>query len=99
MAKITTTPVVRVPGFSRDELREVDRAARLHRLSRAGYIRLVVLSVAQGRTVLNMTQERIRDASDASRAIGVSRTTPGGVTAAPGASNSLVRSFDPDATP
>lgn len=81
----TAQPVVRVPGYSRDELRDIDRQAKLWRLSRAAWIRLVTLSVAQGRTQVNLTRERVLDVPKATVA------SNGGVSA------SLVKSFDPDA--
>jgi hypothetical protein len=59
MAK-KSTPVVRVPGFSRDELRLIDRCAGVARLSRAAWIRLVALAVAQDGVQVNLTRVSIR---------------------------------------
>lgn len=60
-----STPTVRVPGYSRDNLRAIDSHARKHGLSRAAWIRLVTLSVAQGRTLVNFTSEKVRGLADA----------------------------------
>lgn len=94
--KRTTTPVVRVPGFTRDQLREIDRASHGAGLSRASWIRAVALQAARS----NPSSVAPKFALAHDRVVGATKppkATPGQSGGVSGR-QPLVRSFD-DAEP
>lgn len=61
-----SAPVVRVPGFSRDQLRAVDRVAAHRGWSRAQFMRLAALYVALQCPQANLTALSIKHGLKAS---------------------------------